>query len=413
MKTLRSPAVVETAVAATVVAFAAALRVVGSGSGLPLPLLNPDETNIVPRAWELVHGGGLDPGWYDYPSLLFLLLAPVPDRARRPLLRDRAGRGDRDRPRRRGHGVVARAGDVRACRRPDRRRRGRRRYDARRVLADGGHGHPAHRRRDRVPGAARHGSARVGGRRRGARRVREVSGGAARRAAPRRRLRPLAQNRSRPRSRRRGVRRREPVRARARGRRLGRRHAGQPPRTRGLARLRGRSCDAVRVLVAAVGDGRAARPRRTGRRGCRRAPTRATRSRAPLVRRRVLPLAAPDRGALRPVRAAARPHRLRACRRDSAARGRGARRVSRSALVVRRRHRRTHRPRQAPRRCRLDRPSRAPAGDGRRGPVDPATAGTERDPARAPRAGAPLRPQAEPRGAPCPGRAAGSSSPGP
>ena len=66
----------ETAVAATVVALAAVLRVVGSGSGLPLPLLNPDETNIVPRAWDLVHGGGLDPGWYDYPSLLFLLLAP-------------------------------------------------------------------------------------------------------------------------------------------------------------------------------------------------------------------------------------------------------------------------------------------------------------------------------------------------
>ncbi|HET8813261.1 MAG TPA: glycosyltransferase family 39 protein, partial [Gaiella sp.] len=66
----------ETAVAATVVAFAAVLRIVGSGSGLPLALLNPDETNIVPRAWDLVHGGGLDPGWYDYPSLLFLLLAP-------------------------------------------------------------------------------------------------------------------------------------------------------------------------------------------------------------------------------------------------------------------------------------------------------------------------------------------------
>ena len=30
----------------------------------------------MPRAWELVHGGGLDPGWYDYPSLLFLVLAP-------------------------------------------------------------------------------------------------------------------------------------------------------------------------------------------------------------------------------------------------------------------------------------------------------------------------------------------------
>lgn len=50
---------------------------VGAGSGLPLPLLNPDETNIVPRAWELVHGGGLDPGWYDYPSLIFLALAPT------------------------------------------------------------------------------------------------------------------------------------------------------------------------------------------------------------------------------------------------------------------------------------------------------------------------------------------------
>ncbi|MBA2294334.1 MAG: DUF2029 domain-containing protein [Actinobacteria bacterium] len=53
------------------------LRVVGARSGLPLPLLNPDETNIVPRAWELVHGGGLDPGWYDYPSLVFLLVAPT------------------------------------------------------------------------------------------------------------------------------------------------------------------------------------------------------------------------------------------------------------------------------------------------------------------------------------------------
>ena len=76
MRPIRAPAVVEAAAAATVVALAAALRVVGSGSGLPLPLLNPDESNIVPRAWEIVHGGGLDPGWYDYPSLLFLLLAP-------------------------------------------------------------------------------------------------------------------------------------------------------------------------------------------------------------------------------------------------------------------------------------------------------------------------------------------------
>ena len=58
-------------------ALAAALRIVGAGSGLPLPLLNPDETSIVPRAWELASRAGLDPGWYDYPSLLFLLVAPT------------------------------------------------------------------------------------------------------------------------------------------------------------------------------------------------------------------------------------------------------------------------------------------------------------------------------------------------
>lgn len=76
MRPLRSPAVVEAASVAAICALAGALRIVGSGSGLPLPLLNPDEANIVPRAWDLVHGGGLDPGWYDYPSLLFLLLSP-------------------------------------------------------------------------------------------------------------------------------------------------------------------------------------------------------------------------------------------------------------------------------------------------------------------------------------------------
>lgn len=56
---------------------AAALRLPGLAYGLPFPLLNPDERSIVPRAWELVHGGGLDPGWYDYPSLLLALLAPL------------------------------------------------------------------------------------------------------------------------------------------------------------------------------------------------------------------------------------------------------------------------------------------------------------------------------------------------
>lgn len=56
---------------------AAALRLPGLAYGLPFPLLSPDERSIVPRAWELVHGGGLDPGWYDYPSLLLALLAPL------------------------------------------------------------------------------------------------------------------------------------------------------------------------------------------------------------------------------------------------------------------------------------------------------------------------------------------------
>ena len=55
---------------------AAALRLPGLRYGLPFPLLNPDEESIVPRAWEVGHGGGLDPGWYDYPSLLIGLLAP-------------------------------------------------------------------------------------------------------------------------------------------------------------------------------------------------------------------------------------------------------------------------------------------------------------------------------------------------
>jgi 4-amino-4-deoxy-L-arabinose transferase-like glycosyltransferase len=62
---------------AALLVLAAALRLPGLRYGLPFPLLNPDEASIVPRAWELVHGGGLDPGWYDYPSLLFTVLAPL------------------------------------------------------------------------------------------------------------------------------------------------------------------------------------------------------------------------------------------------------------------------------------------------------------------------------------------------
>lgn len=60
-----------------VVGLAAALRLVGVRYGLPYAFLNPDESSIVPRAWRIGHGQGLDPRWYDYPSLLMYVLAPV------------------------------------------------------------------------------------------------------------------------------------------------------------------------------------------------------------------------------------------------------------------------------------------------------------------------------------------------
>jgi 4-amino-4-deoxy-L-arabinose transferase-like glycosyltransferase len=61
-----------------ILAGAAALRLVGIQYGLPSgALLNPDEQNIVPRAWAIAHGGGLDPApFFDYPSLLLYVLAP-------------------------------------------------------------------------------------------------------------------------------------------------------------------------------------------------------------------------------------------------------------------------------------------------------------------------------------------------
>ena len=61
---------------AAILGLAGALRLVGVQYGLPFPLLNPDERNIVPRAWSMAHGGGLDPHWFDYPSLVMYLLAP-------------------------------------------------------------------------------------------------------------------------------------------------------------------------------------------------------------------------------------------------------------------------------------------------------------------------------------------------
>ncbi|HKD33376.1 MAG TPA: phospholipid carrier-dependent glycosyltransferase [Gaiellaceae bacterium] len=52
------------------------MRIVGIAYGRPFPLFSPDEKSIVPRAWHIVHGGGLDPHWFDYPTLLMYLLAP-------------------------------------------------------------------------------------------------------------------------------------------------------------------------------------------------------------------------------------------------------------------------------------------------------------------------------------------------
>jgi 4-amino-4-deoxy-L-arabinose transferase-like glycosyltransferase len=60
-----------------ILAGAAVLRAVGIQYGLPFGnLLNPDEQSIVPRAWKLVHGGGGDPHWFDYPTLLMYVNAP-------------------------------------------------------------------------------------------------------------------------------------------------------------------------------------------------------------------------------------------------------------------------------------------------------------------------------------------------
>ena len=61
---------------AAVLAGAAALRLVGVSYAHPFALFSPDEQSIVPRAWHMAHGGGLDPHWFDYPSLLMYVLAP-------------------------------------------------------------------------------------------------------------------------------------------------------------------------------------------------------------------------------------------------------------------------------------------------------------------------------------------------
>ena len=73
----RSPARRSGIALAAILALAAVLRLVGIEYGLPFgSLLNPDEQNIVPRAWGMVHGAGADPHWFDYPTLVLYVLAP-------------------------------------------------------------------------------------------------------------------------------------------------------------------------------------------------------------------------------------------------------------------------------------------------------------------------------------------------
>jgi hypothetical protein len=61
---------------AAILVGAAALRLVGVDYARPFALFSPDEQSIVPRAWHMVHGGGLDPHWFDYPTLLMYVIAP-------------------------------------------------------------------------------------------------------------------------------------------------------------------------------------------------------------------------------------------------------------------------------------------------------------------------------------------------
>jgi 4-amino-4-deoxy-L-arabinose transferase-like glycosyltransferase len=65
-------------VLALVLLGAAVIRLVGIRYGLPYGgLLNADERQIVPRAWGITHGQGLDPSpFFDWPPLLAYVLAP-------------------------------------------------------------------------------------------------------------------------------------------------------------------------------------------------------------------------------------------------------------------------------------------------------------------------------------------------
>ena len=130
--------------------------------------------------------GHLDPGWYDYPSLLMAVLAPVQALFGAPVVPRRPPRRRRARARRGRRDVVARSPRVRHRRGDRRRSSGRRRDDARRLLADGRHGRAADARRHLRARARRRGPHRVGRARGRSRRVGQVPGGDRGRARGRR-----------------------------------------------------------------------------------------------------------------------------------------------------------------------------------------------------------------------------------
>jgi hypothetical protein len=52
-----------------------ALRVWGSGFGLPAYIYHPDEPEMVERAFNILRSGNLNPGWFHYPSGYIYALA--------------------------------------------------------------------------------------------------------------------------------------------------------------------------------------------------------------------------------------------------------------------------------------------------------------------------------------------------
>lgn len=64
---------------AAILALAAALRLTGIRYGLPYPLLDPDEGNIVPRAWGMAHVAYFHAAVTDVALALGVACALAPD----------------------------------------------------------------------------------------------------------------------------------------------------------------------------------------------------------------------------------------------------------------------------------------------------------------------------------------------